>query len=149
MKICITGANGLIGRSLISRLITLPSMDVTAFDRTPAPENMPVRWLQGDLQHEDDCARLVNGQDIIFHLAHTNSPLTSDQDMVEDTQLNLIPMLKILKAIERNGRKPHFIYPSSGGAVYGTSAVGDRFTEDERCMPMNSYGIQKLAAEHY
>jgi UDP-glucose 4-epimerase len=149
MKICVIGANGLMGRSLIDSLVTLADMEVTGFDRTPYPVWASVRWIQGDLQNFDDCMRLVEGQDVIFHLAHTNSPLTSDQDMVQDTLLNLVPTLKLLKAIEKEGRNPHLIYPSSGGAIYGISASKRRFIENDPCLPLNSYGIQKLVIEHY
>lgn len=149
MNVCITGAGGLIGRSLIAKLITRPDIKITGFDIIPTPENIHIRWLQGNLQHLEDCNRLVKNQDIIIHLAHTNSPLTSDQNVVEDVRLNLIPTLNLLKAIKLTGEKPHFIYPSSGGAVYGASMSKQRFTEDDCCLPMNSYGIQKLAAEHY
>ena len=149
MKICVIGAGGLIGKSLIECIAVLPNVEVTAFDRTPPPLEPPVRWIQGDLQNPEDCIRLVDGQDVIFHLAHTNSPLTSDRDMEEDTLLNLVPTLRLLMAIETVGRKPHLIYPSSGGAIYGVSASGNPFKETDPCLPLNSYGIQKLAAEHY
>jgi UDP-glucose 4-epimerase len=97
----------------------------------------------------EDCMDLVKGQDVIFHLAHTNSPLTSDQDMVQDALLNIIPTLTLLKAIELAEHVPHFIYPSSGGAVYGVSESRNGFKESDACFPNNSYGIQKLVAEHY
>jgi len=149
MKICVIGASGLIGKSLIERLTTLPDTEITAFDRIPAQVGTAVRWIQGDLQNLEDCLNLVRDQDVIFHLAHTNSPLTSDIDLVQDSMLNLIPTLKLLKAIEIEGGVPHLIYPSSGGAIYGTSETGICFKEDDPCLPLNSYGIQKLIAEHY
>jgi UDP-glucose 4-epimerase len=149
MKVCIIGASGLIGMSLVKRLACQPDMEITAFDRVPQPAELPVRWLQGDLQNPDDCERLVKNQDVIFHLAHTNSPLTSDQDMVQDTIDNLLPTLKLLKAIEKENHTPHLIYPSSGGAVYGLSESKRRFKENDSCFPTSSYGIQKLIAEHY
>ena len=149
MKICVIGASGLIGTSLISHIATQPNIEITAFDRYLPSLDLPVRCLQGDLQNMEDCMRLVEGQDVIFHLAHTNSPLTSDQDIVQDTLLNLIPTLNLLKAIERARSIPHLIYPSSGGAIYGISKSRNRFTESEACLPINSYGIQKLVAEHY
>jgi UDP-glucose 4-epimerase len=149
MKICVIGADGLIGKSLIKCISVLPDIEVTAFDRNPAPVGISVRWIQGDLQNPEDCIRLVYGQDVIFHLAHTNSPLTSDRDVEQDTLINLVPTLRLLKAIETVGGIPHFIYPSSGGAIYGVSASGNRFKETDPCQPLNSYGIQKLAAEHY
>lgn len=149
MNVCIIGAGGLIGKSLIERLLQFDGLTITGFSRAPEPHNMSIRWIQGDLQQPDDCARAVEGQDIIYHLAHTNSPLTSDQDISQDTLLNLVPTLELLKAIEKAKRTPHFIYPSSGGAIYGVSKNGEIFNEDDPCLPLNSYGIQKLVIEHY
>lgn len=149
MNVCITGAGGLIGRSFIKRLSTMDGLVVTGFDRNPQPEGISIRWLQGDLQNLDDCYRVVEGQDVIYHFAHTNSPLTSDQDMVQDAFLNLVPTLNLLKVIEKTKLTPHFVYPSSGGAVYGVSKSGERFKEEDPCFPLNSYGVQKLMTEHY
>src|SRR5437867_11884057 len=108
MKICVIGAHGFMGMSLIGRLRSQSDIEITAFDRVPPPVDIPIRWLQGDLQNTEYCMRLVKDQDVIFHLAHTNTPLTSDQDMVQDTLLNLVPTLKLLKAIERERHVPHF-----------------------------------------
>ena len=149
MNICITGAGGLIGRSLISRLSMLDDVVITGFDRIPKPEGISIPWLKGDLQNPDDCKHLVDGQDVVYHFAHTNSPLTSDRDMAQDAFLNLVPTLNLLKAIEETKRMPHFVYPSSGGAIYGVSKTGKRFREDDHCYPLSSYGIQKLMIEHY
>lgn len=150
MRICVIGAGGFIGRSLLRRLTGLPGAEITAFDRVPPVlEDASIRWIQGDLANSADCIGLVRDQDIIFHLAHINTPLTSDQDIVEDTALNLIPTLSLLKTIENIGQVPHVVYPSSGGAVYGVSQSRRRFREDDLCLPTNSYGIQKLMAEHY
>ena len=153
MRVAITGARGLIGRALIALLAREDNVAITALTR-----NLPldaheypagIRWIRGDLNSSSDCDAVVEGQNVIIHLAHTNSPLTSDRDMAGDTRLNLIPTLNLLRAVEKAGLKPHFIYPSSGGAVYGNCAERVPFAEDHACQPINSYGIQKLASEHY
>jgi UDP-glucose 4-epimerase len=149
MKVCITGAGGLIGQSLIKHLSSIPDLVITGFDRIPRPESMAIQWVQGDLQNPDDCHYAVDGQDIIYHFAHSHTPLTSDKDTAQDIYANLVPMLNLLKSIEEAKQKPLLVYPSSGGAVYGVSKSYDRFTEDASCLPLSSYGIQKLIAEHY
>jgi UDP-glucose 4-epimerase len=124
-------------------------VEITALTRRRAQDSIPVRWLCGDLQSPEDCDRLVEGQDVIIHLAHTDSPLTSDRDMVRDTMFNLVPTLNLLKAIQHAGRRPHVIFPSSGGAIYGKSSSHVPFKESDPPQPLSSYGIQKLVAEHY
>ena len=153
-NICITGATGLIGGSLLKAL-EKENVFITAIARTlPSVEFSTktfgrVQWIQGDLNSLSDCQELVEGQDIIFHLAHKNVPLTCDLDLPGDARLNLIPTLNLIQAIEKSGSKPHLIYPSSGGAVYGLIKNKVPVSEDHPCYPVNSYGIQKLVAEHY
>jgi UDP-glucose 4-epimerase len=157
MKVCITGASGLIGRSLVQELGHDPEISVTAVTRTlpalPGAETggagRSVTWVRADLSSPPDCERIVSGADVLIHLAHTFSPLTSDADMASDTLLNLVPTLHLLGAVQRAGHRPHVIYPSSGGVIYGVHAGGRPFHEDDPCAPSNSYGIQKLATEHY
>lgn len=150
MRIGITGAGGLLGTSLIERLRKQPAYAIRALTRrAPAPDDGAVDWQVGDLADPQACAKFVAGLDVVFHLAHSNSPLTSDTDWVGDAQANLLPSLSLLAAIERAGTRPHFIYPSSGGAIYGLAKERVPFAETAPCYPGNSYGIQKLMIEQY
>lgn len=155
MKLCVIGASGLMGRSLVARLADDKDLRITATSRnTPAARRPPgteggVQWLRADLNSPADCERVVADQDAILHLAHTHTPLTSDANMASDAALNLIPTLNLLQAIKESGRVSHLIYPSSGGSVYGETRSNDPFTEQSACVPVSSYGLQKLAAEQY
>ena len=154
MKVAITGATGFIGRELLKQLAYEKDYSITALTRTlerqKRLEELPnVHWLKGDLSSDTVCKHLVVHQDVVVHLAHTNSPLTSDKDIVSDAALNLSPTLTLLKAIESEGRALHFVYASSGGAIYGEPTNAVPFKESYPCLPGNSYGIQKLAVEHY
>lgn len=156
MKICITGASGLIGRSLLGHLNGETGLSITALTRTlPASgqegtaKNSNVRWMRCNLGSIRDCEAAVEDQDVVVHLAHTNSPFTSDRDMPSDALLNLVPTLNLLQAIQKTGCRPRVIYPSSGGGIYGASSSNSPFHEAQACQPNSSYGIQKLAAEHY
>jgi UDP-glucose 4-epimerase len=44
---------------------------------------------------------------------------------------------------------PHIVFASSGGTVYGPAREQRPFREDDECRPQSSYGIEKLAVEHY
>jgi UDP-glucose 4-epimerase len=156
MRICVTGATGKIGQSLVRWLSARPGTMVRALTRTniPTPDALgerPARieWLRGNLASAADCERLVDGQDVIVHLAHTNAPLTADGDLAMDAEINLLPTLQLLQAVQRGGRRPHVVFASSGGAVYAPSAGRHRLREEDPCLPAGAYGIQKLAAEHY
>jgi len=153
MKIAITGTTGFIGRALLKTLSRDGCYEIAALtrnlERRERDELPNVSWMRGDLRSDADCKLLVTDQDVIVHLAHTNAPLTSDKDIVSDATLNLIPTLTLLKAIESENRGVHFVYASSGGAIYGVSPDAAPFKESDPCMPASSYGIQKLAAEQY
>lgn len=150
MKIGVTGAGGLLGGSLLAKLAVAQHVEVEALARSPVAEKRAnVRWVVGDLDRPQDCAAFVADLDVVFHFAHKNSPLTSDSDWSSDSRLNLLPTLNLLTAIEGARRRPHVVYPSSGGAVYGVSPERIPFREESACHPGSSYGIQKLAVEHY
>ncbi len=108
-----------------------------------------VETTYGDLCSLHDCAVFASGLQTIIYLAHTNSPITSDADLPSDAALNMIPLLTLLQVIKDSRSRPHLIYFSSGGAVYGANPGRVAFRECDSCQPMSSYGIQKLAAEHY
>jgi UDP-glucose 4-epimerase len=150
VRIGLIGAGGFIGSYLLDRLQPLASGNLRLFWRNPniAPPE-PAEVIYGDLASYSDCQRFAKDLDAIYYLAHHNTPVNSDLDQVNDTALNLIPLLTLLKAIENLKTRPTLVYFSSGGAVYGTAANRIPFREDQACYPTCSYGVQKLAAEHY
>lgn len=103
----------------------------------------------GDLLSPVDCERFVDGLEVIYYLAHCNTPINSDRDQANDAYLNLIPLLNLLQAVRAQKSKPHVVYFSSGGAVYGRKQDSVPWREADPIQPLSSYGIQKLAAEQY
>jgi len=125
--------------------------EVRVLVRKPAPQVTfeGAAVVRGDLTSPQDCEKFAAGLDVIYHLAHTNSPVNSDQDQAADALANQIPLLNLLAAVQRLETKPHIVYFSSGGAVYAPKHDRVRYTENDVCGPLSSYGIQKLAGEHY
>lgn len=151
--VAITGGSGFLGSYLshylaARGLYSLRMISRSAHDRGTGT-GQRIQWLQGDLNSRADCERFIEGADIIIHLAHTNTPLSSHRDLPADANLNLIPTLNLIEAIRHAKRRPHVVFASSGGAVYGPTAAGVLLKEDTPCAPISSYGIQKLCAEHY
>lgn len=156
MRIAVTGGTGKLGRSLLPFLAAQPGASIRALARTASAvvndsvlAPLDIEWVEGDLASTAVCEALVADQDAIVHLAHTNAPLTSDRDVVSDAQLNLVATLTLLQSIRRLGRKTHVVFSSSGGAIYAECSKRVPFVETSLCAPQSSYGIQKLAAEHY
>jgi len=103
--------------------------------------------MTGELANLDDCRKLVDGADVVVHMAYDGSPLMSGGDLA-GLQTGLLPTLNLVQAIQECTRQPRLVYPSSGGAVYGPASDRHPFTEHDCCRPMNSYGLLKLATEH-
>jgi len=154
-KLGITGATGLLGGRFL-RLWTTenPDVQVRCLARHVAGhlEHPGVEWMSGDLMNEADCAEFVEGLDAVAHFAQSNSPAISDRHWPSDLVANISPALNLLEALRkrRGDSACHFVFASSGGAVYGRApADGVAFRETDHCQPLNPYGIQKLAVENY
>jgi UDP-glucose 4-epimerase len=151
MNIGFTGSQGFVGSYLLEyvRSKQMGRVRVLVRSRVGANEDIGIEAIYGDLRSLDDCERFTRGLELILHLAHTNAPVNSDLDQVNDVLLNIVPLLNLLRGIEASKTKPHVIYFSSGGAVYARGTERIPFRELDPCRPSSSYGIQKLAAEHY
>lgn len=152
MTIGFAGGKGMIGAQLI-RHFAKSSIPMRAIVRSLSPAHescmRSVSITNGDLCSLHDCEAFLSGVDTIFYLAHTNTPITSDLHWPSDAALNLNPLLTLIQAIGAMGRCPHLIYFSSGGAVYGPNIGRAPFVESDPCQPLSSYGVQKMAGEHY
>lgn len=151
----ITGATGLLGGRFLRHILERsPGLRVRCLARHVAGhfDHPAVEWMSGDLMNEADCAEFVEGVDAIAHFAQSNSPAVSDRHWPSDLVANISPTLNLLEALRRRKGDEicHLMFASSGGAVYGREpADGVAFRETDECRPLNPYGIQKLAVEHY
>ncbi len=147
----IAGAKGFIGSYLTRYMACRDPGTLRLLARNAADYRGPANTeiLHGDLLSRADCERFAAGLKLIYYLAHKNTPVDSDLDPPSDALINLVPLLNLLHAIQRLETKPHIVYFSSGGAVYARKPEFVPYRETDACAPLSSYGIQKLAAEHY
>jgi UDP-glucose 4-epimerase len=152
LRIGISGASGFLGAILTERLVSV-GHDVRALTRTLGTQRggrePAAAWLQGDLASPHDAAAFVDGVEVIIHLAWANTPLTSNAHLPSDASANILPTLTLLEAVRAAATRPHVVFASSGGAIYGPATRKRPFNERDDCRPESSYGIQKLTAEHY
>ncbi len=75
--------------------------------------------------------------------------MTSEQYPGREHAEDLPLLERLLTAVRRPGPglKPHFVFFSSGGTVYGNAAKTPS-REEDACRPIGSYGRAKLAAEN-
>ncbi|MHA4741415.1 NAD-dependent epimerase/dehydratase family protein [Dyadobacter sp. MSC1_007] len=150
MNILIIGGNGFIGSHLIDHLLLDGRNKVRVFDISQERFREPLKNVDYRFSRLDSVADLYEamlGIDIIYHLATTSVPSTSNVDQVADVQGNLVTSLHILDLMNRLGIRK-LVYLSSGGAVYG-NIDQDIIGEDAPIKPISSYGIVKATVEHY
>jgi UDP-glucose 4-epimerase len=149
MNILVIGGNGFIGSHLVDRLL-LEGHSVRVFDismekyRKPLPD---VDYRIAALENIPELYEAMLGIDLIFHLASSSLPSTSNVDTINDINKNLLPSLNILNLAVKLGVK-RIIYFSSGGTVYG---IPEKLpiSENSPLNPISSYGIIKSTIESY
>jgi len=150
-KVLVTGGAGFIGSHLVDTLLKR-GYDVHILDdlSTGRVENIPA----GAVFHKMDI-RDKNVGDLfvderftsVFHCAAQMNVRRSVVDPLFDARINIVGMLNLLEASRTTGVS-HFIFSSSGGAIYGDPV---RIPQDEQhpLEPLSPYGVAKLSGEHY
>src|SRR5664279_4981562 len=156
MHILITGAAGMIGRKLTTRLVKDGNLNGQTIDRMTlidvvAPEKPAGFSGKVDLSTADLAATGAAGKaiaarpDVIFHLAGVVSG-EAETDFEKGYHVNLDGTRALLEAIRAaTGYKPKVIFTSSI-AVFGAPfpyAIPDDF----HLTPLTSYGTQKAISE--
>ena len=126
----ITGGAGFIGSNYARRLLQRGE-SVTIFDnlsRKGGDDNL--KWLEkeigkqsfdfieGDVRDLDAVKKVVEGQDVIVHLAAQVAVTTSVVDPQTDFSINANGTFNVLEAARLHGRRPVMIYASTN-KVYG------------------------------
>lgn len=152
MNIAITGGAGFIGTNLAIKLAECSDCIIRVIDqneeffRILKNLNIPnIEFMISPFVLDANFDSQVKGQDIIFHLASTNIPGTSNEHIPEELESNVITTSKLLDACVRQKVKK-VVFISSGGTVYGKKGTYP-IQEDMVTYPITSYGIQKLTIE--
>lgn len=92
---------------------------------------------------------LADQADALLHLAWSTVPLSAERNVGLEWKQDLPLLLNILNtlAASPNRERIHFVFFSSGGAVYGNARDGQPSRETDVCEPIGWYGQAKLAAE--
>lgn len=139
LRLSITGGRGRLA-SLIADHFRAPHYEVTLFSRTPGPNFTPLDALLEPT--------VLARSDVILHLAWSSLPATSEKNPGIEDRYDL-PWLERLLAAQADcpaDRRPHLVFFSTGGAVYGNAPERPNH-EDDPCQPIGRYGRAKLAAE--
>ena len=148
-RIAVTGAAGFIGRHVIRALAESGATAIVAIDLQELQPRLSLggRLVDGGrrtiLEPVDD---LLQGVDIVIHLAAQVSPPKSVTDPMSDATANVLGTIGLLESCRRAGVR-RVVYASSA-AVYGRPCHLP-VNEDHPTRPESPYGQSKLAAEQY
>lgn len=136
--ILVTGGTGLLGRSLVRRLVAA-GLSVRVISRTERPSSeLNISICRGDLTAAKDLRAALLGCRAVFHCAAEKT------DARQMTAVNVVAT-QILFDLARELRIELFCHLSSVGVIGKTSStIADETTP---CNPMNRYEETKLAAE--
>jgi UDP-glucose 4-epimerase len=138
-RLLVTGGRGRLA-SLVADYFRAPAYEVSLFSRGTGSG---FRQLADATKPE-----ILSVTDTLLHLAWSTLPATSEQSPGTEQQFDLPLLEKLLAALTAlpGPQRPHFIFFSSGGTVYG-NALARPSREDDACLPIGRYGQAKLAAE--
>jgi len=149
MKIGITGGYGFIGSNLVERLIS-KNLEVIVIDdlSTGLKSNLidlECNFQELSITNLKKCANILNGCDVIVHLAARGSVPRSLKNPMATHDVNSTGTLNMLEIARKNNS--HFIY-SSSSSVYGAN---DAIPKNEKMWlaPKTPYAASKLSAESY
>jgi UDP-glucose 4-epimerase len=151
MRILVLGGSGFLGSHIVDKFLA-EKHDVTVYDLYPerfrrSPRG--IKFFTGDFGNVGALSELIGtGFDSVIHCVSTTTPKSSNESPEFDIQSNVIGTLNLLDICVRHGIGK-LVFLSSGGTIYGD--IGDAAFVDEShpVRPMCSYGVSKLAIEHY
>src|SRR4051812_34134433 len=88
-RICVTGASGKLGRSVVRDLLE-HGFEVVATDVRPGPPDLGVQVLVADLTEYGQAVEVLQGVDAVVHLANIPAPglRTPSETFNDNTVMN-------------------------------------------------------------
>jgi UDP-glucose 4-epimerase len=153
MNALVTGGAGFIGSNLVDRLLA-DGHTVTVYDNLSTGQRSNLKaaarserfWFeQGDLLDRANLIEVMNGHDIVFHLAASPDVRSQNYCSVNELEQNVVATANVLEAMLAT-RTRRLVFCSTG-AVYGEARPIP--TPEDAAFPVQTsiYGASKLAAE--
>lgn len=149
MRALVLGGGGFIGSHLVDELLRR-SHDVRVLDTVADRYRQTPRGVDyklGDYGNPAVLAEALQDVDTVYHLASMTVPSTSNLDPAADIAANLVPSVRLFEQMV-GLEVSRMIFLSSGGTVYGNPGHVP-VTVAHPVQPLCSYGIVKVAIEHY
>jgi nucleoside-diphosphate-sugar epimerase len=150
-KICITGANGFVGKSLCKALISSNNFIKALARRMDSSLNsLKVEYIQiGDISLDINLKEYLVGCDCIVHCAGKAHIMNDTSNLDAYQSVNIVGTKNLAEQAVLAGVK-RFIFLSSvkvNGESTGNSDDPKIFTNDDTPNPQDNYAISKFEAE--
>lgn len=139
-RIIVTGGSGFLGKHLC-RALMKDGHQVRNIDLRPNDE---VTTQIADVRDASKMKELIVDADVVFHLASLIEAGESVKFPQKFVDYNITGSVSVLEAMREN-HVPVFMF-SSSAAIYG-EPLRTPIEEDDRTLPINPYGMTKLAME--
>lgn len=152
-KNLVVGGSGFLGLNWLEYLQQQRSENEVVVFAHEKPEGVTfptfVTFVKGDYADAQALDDLFTAHrfDSVFHFASSIIPAISSENIRQDIESNLLPTIGLMEMMKKH-QVSKLLYLSTGGAVYG-NVNKEKVNEDYPCKPISSYGIIKLAVEHY
>jgi UDP-glucose 4-epimerase len=124
--------------------------EIVAVDRNARSQTATINkaiYLEADLLDRAALRSALDGVDVVYHLAWSGQPRSSNEDPSAHVAANLAPTLALFEECVKSSVR-RIVFLSSGGAIYG-HAIEFPTTEEHPTRPLSIYGATKLAVESY
>lgn len=145
-KILITGANGLLGRKLVSLLSQQKDLSLVATAKGVCRFFLPrkIVYRSLDITNADVCKNLINEfqPDALIHTAAMTQVDVCEDEREACDIINIKGVSNLIKAI--GNRNTHFVHLSTDFIYEGNE---EEYFEDSKVNPLNYYGRSKWKSE--
>ncbi|MEW6323937.1 MAG: NAD-dependent epimerase/dehydratase family protein [Nitrospirota bacterium] len=149
--ILITGSSGYVATKVIAMLedtdCRIIRLSRTGSRLKPVNGVARVKNVIGDVRERATWEEALQDTDIIFHFAAQTSVHAADENPIADLEANVVPMLHLLEACRRRGRKPAVLF--SGTVTEMGIPIRLPADEMQPDRPITVYDLHKLMAENY
>lgn len=150
-RILIVGGSGFLGTNLVELLKDIDCQIICLARTERRSESVKgraeIRNVRGDVRDSAIPEQILQGVDIVFHLAAQTSIYVADENPIADLEINVLPMLRILETCRRRDWHPIVIFSGTVTEV----GIPTRLPVDENYpdRPVTIYDLHKLTAESY
>jgi UDP-glucose 4-epimerase len=155
MHVVVTGGSGFIGSHLVDALLAHHAVTVQVIDNLQRGRLVNMARHDGDprfifsavdIRDADALDPLMEGADVVFHLAAQSNVMGAIQDPRQSFETNVIGTYNVLEAARHHGVRR--VVLASSREAYGEPAHVP-VAEDQPLLAKNTYGASKVAAEAY